>query len=58
MTKSISLLLKKDIQLAAGPLETATELQSGVERAIHTMLCMFKDGRTDAVILFELLSIH
>ena len=51
-------MLKKDIQLAAGPLETATELQSGVERAIHTMLCMFKDGRTDAVILFELLSIH
>ena len=49
--KCIGWVLKEDIQLAAGPLQTATRLQSGAEAAIHSMSCMFEDGRTDAVIL-------
>ena len=44
-------VLKEDIQLAAGPLQTTTGLQSGAEAAIHSMRCMFEDDRTDAVIL-------
>ena len=45
--------MKEDIQLAAGPLQTATGLQSGAEAAIHSMRCMFEDDRTDAVILVD-----
>ena len=41
--------LKEDIQLAAGPLQTATGLQSGTEGAIHNMRCMFEDDRADTV---------
>ena len=33
----IEWVLKEDIQLAAGPLQTATGLQSGIEAAIHSM---------------------
>ena len=46
-------MLKEDIQLVAGPLQTATGLQSGVEAAIHSMRCKFEDDRTDAVILVD-----
>ena len=35
--KVISWTLKEDIQLAAGPLQTATGLESGAEAAIHAM---------------------
>ena len=46
-------VLKVDIQLAAGTLQTATGLQSGVEAAIQSMWCMFEDDRTDALILVD-----
>ena len=46
-------MLKYDIQLAAGPLQTATGLHSGAKTAIHSMRCMFEDDRTDTVILFD-----
>ena len=49
--KCIGWVLKEDIQLAAGPLQTATGLQSGAEAAIHSMRCMFEDDQTDAMIL-------
>ena len=51
--KCIGWVLKEDIQLAAGPLQTATGLQSGAEAAIHSMRCTFEDDRTDAVILVD-----
>ena len=51
--KCIGWMLKEDIQLAAGPLQTATGLQSGVEAAIHSKQCMFEDDWTDAVILVD-----
>ena len=53
MGKCIGWVLKEDIQPAAGPHETATGLQSGVEAAIHSMRCMFEDDQTDAVILVD-----
>ena len=51
--KCIGWLLKEDIQLAAGFLQMATGLQSGIEAAIHSMRCMFEDDWTDALILVE-----
>ena len=51
--KCIGWVLKEDVQLAAGPFQTATELQSGAEAAIYSMRCMFEDDRTDAVILVD-----
>ena len=48
---------EKNIQIAAGPLQTATGLQSGSETAIDACVdsirCMFEDDRTDAVILVD-----
>ena len=49
----IGWVLKEDIQLAAGPLQTATGLQPGAEAAIHSMQCMFENYRTDAEILID-----
>ena len=37
--KCIGWVLKEDIQHAAGPLQTATGLQSGMEAAIHSIVC-------------------
>ena len=54
--KCISLVPKKNIQIAAGPLQTATGLQSGSKTAIHSMRCMFEDDRTDAVILVDVIN--
>ena len=51
--KCIGWLLKEDIQLAVGPLQTETRLQSGAAAAIHSMRCMFENDRTDAVILVD-----
>ena len=44
---------EEDIQLATGPLQTATGLQSGADVAIHSMRCMFEGDRTDSVILVD-----
>ena len=51
--KCVGWVLKEDIQLTAGPLQTTTGLQSGAETGIHSMRCMFEDDRTDAVILVD-----
>ena len=51
--KCIGWVLKEDIQNTAGPLQTATGLQSREEAAIHSTQCMFEDERTDAVILVD-----
>ena len=51
--KCIGWVLRKDIQEAAGPLQTATGLQSGAEAAIHCMREIFADSDTDAVILVD-----
>ena len=51
--KVISWTLKDDIQLAAGPLQTATGLESGAEAAIHAMKEIFDDAECEAVILVD-----
>ena len=49
----IGWVLKQDTQLAAGPLQTSSWLQSGAEVAVHSMWCTFEDDRTDAVIFVD-----
>ena len=51
--KYIGWVLKKDIQEAAGPLQTASGLQSGAEAAIHCMKTIFESDKTEAVILVD-----
>ena len=51
--KCIVCVLQEVIQLSAGPLQTVTGLQCGAKKAIHSIRCMFKDDRTDAVILVD-----
>ena len=48
--KCISWGLRKDIQQAAGPLQTATDLQGDAEAAIHSMKLIFEQESTDGVI--------
>ena len=54
LVKYIGCVLKEDIQLAAGPLQVVTGLQSGAEAGIYGMRCMLEDDRTDAVILVDI----
>ena len=51
--KTIAWVQKKDIQEAAGPLQTATGLQGGAEAAIHAMKTIFEYEDTEAVILVD-----
>ena len=51
--KSISWTLKKDIQEAAGPLQTCSGFHSGIEARIHAMKEIFNDKETDGVILVD-----
>ena len=51
--KCISWVLRKDIQQAAGPLQTATGLQGGAEATIHPMKLIFEQESTDGVILVD-----
>ena len=51
--KGISCVLRKDIQQAAGQLQTATGLQGGAEAAIHSVKLIFEQGSTDRVILVD-----
>ena len=53
MGKSISWVLRKDIQQAAGPLQAATGLQGGAEATIHSMKLIFEQDSTDGVILVD-----
>ena len=51
--KCIRWVLRKNIQQAAGPLQTATDLQGGAETAIHSMKLIFEQESTDTVILVD-----
>ena len=53
MGKCIDCVLRKDIQQAAGPLQTATGLQGGAEATIHPMKLIFEQESTDGVILVD-----
>ena len=47
------LVLKSDIQEAAGPLQVSSGLQSGGEAAIHSMKDLFMNEDTEGVILVD-----
>ena len=51
--KCISWVLRKNIQQAAGLLQTATSLQGGAGAGIHSMKLIFEQESTDAVILVD-----
>ena len=51
--KSISWVLKSEIQEAAGPLQASTGLKGGAEAAIHSMREIYEHDTTDAVILVD-----
>ena len=51
--KSISWVLRDEIQEAAGPLQVATGLNAGAEAAIHAMRTIFAQDSTEAVILVD-----
>ena len=53
MGKIIRLSLKNDIQIAAGPLQVATGVESGAEAAIYAMRTIFEDEQYEAVILVD-----
>ena len=51
--KTLSWLLKDDIQEATSPLQTATGLKGGAEAAIHAMRDIFENDNTDGVMLID-----
>ena len=51
MGRTIGWTLKHDIQIAAGPLQVATGVESVTEAAIHAMRTIFEDEQYEAVIL-------
>ena len=53
MGKTIGWALKHDIQIAAGPLQVATVVESGAEPAIHVMRTVFEDEQCESVILVD-----
>ena len=51
--KSISWVLRDEIQEAAGPLQVATGFNAGAKAAIHAMRTIFAQDSTEAVILID-----
>ena len=51
--KTISSVLKDDIQEAAGPLQVSTGLKGGAEAAIHSMREIFNEEGCDGAILVD-----
>ena len=47
--KNTGAVLKDDIQVAAGPLQAATDLKGGAEAAVHSMREVFEQESTDDV---------
>ena len=55
--KSISWVLRDEIQEVAGPLQVATGLNAGAEASIHAMRTIFAQDSTEAVILIIIIII-
>ena len=53
MGKSISRILKDDIQTSSGTLQTCAGLESGIEAAIHAMRETFEQESCEAVLLVD-----
>ena len=53
VAKAITRLLKFDIQMAAGSLQTCSGTESGIEAAIHGMKSVYEDENCEAVMLID-----
>ena len=53
IAKAILYVIRTDIQLAAGALQTCAGHDAGAEAAIHAMRDIFADNNTDAVLLVD-----
>ena len=53
MGKVVALILKDDIELAGGSLQTCTGVESGIEAAIHAMAKAFDDNTCEGAILVD-----
>ncbi len=53
MAKAVTRVLRKEIQLAGGTLQTCTGIDGGIEAAIHGMAKAFDDEGTEALILVD-----
>ena len=53
MGKTITWILRADIQEAVGSLQTVTGLKTGTKAAIHAMSAIFEDPATKGVILAD-----
>ena len=53
MGKCVAKVVKNDVQLASGTLQTCTGLEAGIEASIHAMSRIFDDEQTDAVLLVD-----
>ena len=46
-------VIKNDVTVAAGPLQTCTGVKAGIEAAIHAMRQVFEQEETDAILLVD-----
>ena len=53
MGKLLIHVIKKDITLAAGPLQTCSGVKAGIEAAIHAMRDKFDDEQTEGILLVD-----
>ena len=53
VAKAVTRILKLDIQMAAGSLQTCSGTESGIEAAIHGMKAVFEDEDCEAVLLID-----
>ena len=53
VAKAVTRILKVDIQMAAGSLQTCSGTESGIEAAIHGMKAIFEDEDCEAVLLIN-----
>ena len=51
VSKSVTRLLKKDIQMASGSLQTCSGIEAGIEAAIHSMRTIFNEAESEAMLL-------
>ena len=53
MCKSVARVLRNDIQIAGGVLQTCTGVEAGIEAAVHAMNSLFEKEECEAVLLVD-----
>ncbi len=51
--KAVTKILRSDIQIAAGSLQTCSGTESGIEAAVHAMKTVFDEDECEAVLLID-----